>query len=114
MAWWYEAKKFVEHATAISMDALHVLVGLVLLLVLALVLGRSVSDWRPWLALLALALVNEAIDLSVEYWPSPGMQFGEGAKDVLLTMLLPTLLALGVRYLPELFQPSDGMLPPGA
>jgi hypothetical protein len=32
------------------------------------------------------------------------MQYGECAKDVLLTMLLPTILMLAVRFAPGLFR----------
>ena len=32
------------------------------------------------------------------------MQYGEGAKDVAITMLLPTLLMLAVRMRPDLFR----------
>ena len=34
----------------------------------------------------ALILCNEAVDLWVERWPDPGQPYGEGVKDLLLTM----------------------------
>lgn len=105
--WWYEAKLFVEHALAISHDALHVVAGVLIQLVAALVLRRPMASWVPWSAVLAFALINEAVDLWVERWPSPGMQFGEGAKDVLLTVLLPTVLLLTTRRRPALFGPRS-------
>ena len=54
--------------------------------------------------LLAAILWNEAVDLWVERWPDPGMQYGEGAKDVLLTMALPTILIWAARWRPDLFR----------
>lgn len=100
---WHETKLFVERATALSMDALHLLAGAILFLLLALLMRRSIADRWPWLGLLGVALLNEAADLWVERWPSTGMQFGEATKDVVLTMLVPTILLVAVRYFPRLF-----------
>lgn len=102
VAWsWYEAKIFVEHATAISSDALHIIVGAVLHLALAVLFRVTVSSWRPWLALLVLLTLNEAVDLWVEQWPIPAMQYGESAKDLVTTMFLPTLLMACARLCPQ-------------
>jgi hypothetical protein len=107
---WYEAKMFIEHASVVSSDALHVLVGVLLWVLVAQVLRRSLSAWFPWLVLLALALLNEGVDLSVERWPDAAMQLGESAKDVLLTMTLPTVLMFAVRLRPNLFRASTRRL----
>jgi diacylglycerol kinase len=100
---WYQVKLFAEHASGASMDALHVLVGVVLLFLFALLFRTSVGRPLPLLAVLALELLNEANDFYVEQWPEPGMQFGEAAKDIVLTMLLPTLIFVAVRFRPKLF-----------
>jgi len=84
----------------------HVIVGVIAFLALGLVTRQSVAAWRPWLWLFALALWNETVDLWVERWPDPGMQYGEGAKDLMLTMVLPTVLLLAARLRPELFRPA--------
>ncbi len=101
---WHTAKTFIERSIAFSDDALHVMLGVVLLLIVALVTRRSISRWLPWLIVLALELANEAVDLWVERWPVPAEQYGEGMKDVLLTMVLPTLLLMVARLLPGLFR----------
>ena len=103
MTAWYEAKLFVEHALSVSHDALHVLAGVVILLGAALLSRRPVSDWRPWLIVLALLLFNEIVDLWVEQWPSRAMQYGESAKDLLITMALPTLILISARAMPRLY-----------
>jgi hypothetical protein len=103
---WYEAKMFIEHASLVSSDALHVIVGVLVWMLFALLLRVSLADWRPWLVLLVLLVLNEMVDLWVERWPDPAMQYGESAKDLLLTMTLPTLLLLVVRVRPGLFSPS--------
>jgi len=103
---WYEAKMFIEHASVISSDAIHILIGVFIWIIAAQLSRRALSAWPPWLAVLALTLLNEAVDLSVEHWPSLGMQLGESAKDVFLTMALPTLLMVVLRLRPNLFRAS--------
>ena len=98
---WYQFKLFVEHASGISMDALHILVGFILFLLAALILRRSLASGLPWLAVLLLEIGNEAHDLTAERWPDIGSQLGEGVKDIMLTMALPTLVMLVVRWRPE-------------
>lgn len=104
MAGWYQGKLFVEHSLSISHDSLHVIVGVLLWLALGLLLRRPLTSWRPWLWLFAAILWNEAVDLWVERWPDPSQQYGEGAKDLLLTMLVPTILMLAARSRPDLFR----------
>jgi hypothetical protein len=84
------------------MDALHVLAGVALQLGFAALLRTSLSHWGPWLFVLALEVANEVSDLVVEQWPDPGMQWGESARDVVLTMLLPSILLLVARRRPAL------------
>ena len=107
MASWNQGKLFIEHGIAIHHDALHVIFGVVAWLAIALIVRRPVTAWRPWLWLLALIGWNEAVDLWVERWPEPGMQYGEGAKDLLLTMLLPTVLLFAARLRPSLFRQAQ-------
>ncbi len=112
MGLWYEAKLFIEHSTRIEHGTLHVVVGVLAWLALAMLFRRPVSSSEPWLALLVLTIWNELVDLSVERWPHPGMQYGEGTADLILTMLLPTVILLAVRWRPEIFrQPRASMVP---
>ena len=99
---WYQLKLFAEHSTCVSMDALHVVLGVVLQLLFALLFRSSLARPLPLVAVLLLELVNEANDLRIETWPNAGMQFGEGVKDVVLTMFLPTLIFLVARRRPKL------------
>lgn len=103
---WYEAKMFIEHTIFFTSDALHILVGMVAWIAVAAVSRRPLSDWRPWLAVLVLLTLNECVDLWVERWPALAMQYGESAKDLLLTMILPTLMMILVRSAPRLFSAS--------
>jgi len=106
---YHQAKLFFEHAVRIEHGTLHVVVGVLAWLAIALLSRRAVSSWAPWLGLLALNFWNEMIDLWIEKWPHPGMQYGEGAKDVILTMFVPTVIMIAVRIRPSLFrQPPRG------
>jgi hypothetical protein len=107
MASWHQGKLFVEHSLSITHDALHIIVGVLLWVALGLLLRRPLTSWLPWFWLFALILWNETVDLWVEKWPDPGQQYGEGAKDLLLTMLIPTILMIAARTRPDLFRASS-------
>ena len=104
MASWHQGKLFIEHAVSISHDSLHLIVGVLVWIVVALVSRRPLTGWVPWAWTFAFIFWNETVDLWVERWPDAGMQFGEGAKDLALTMLVPTLLMLAARARPDLFR----------
>ena len=101
MSGWYQIKLLIEHASGVTMDALHVILGVILQMAFARLTRVPLSSWRPWLFVFALLLINEASDLWVEQWPEPAMQYGEGLKDIVLTMLLPTLLLLFAKLWPQ-------------
>lgn len=111
---WKDTKDLVEHSIAFSSDALHVFTGVVILIAAALMMRRSLASWLPWLVVFALACLNEAADLSVEYWPQRGMQYGESVKDLILTMALPTVLLIAARMFPQLWPntPPPAAKPP--
>jgi hypothetical protein len=100
---WYQFKLFVEHASGIEMGSLHVMAGVLIQLAAALILRMPIARWTPWLIVLALELGNEFSDLHLDQWPDFGSQYGEGAKDVLATMLLPTVIFILARAKPGLF-----------
>ena len=108
MTSWHEAKLFIENSVSITHDALHVIFGVLAWLLFALMLRRPIGSWRPWLWLLALIAWTETVDLWMERWPDPRMQYAEGIKDLLLTMLVPTVLLLAARARPELFRQGSG------
>jgi hypothetical protein len=101
---WHQGKLFIEHAFAISHNSLHIFVGVLLWIAIGLLLRRPLTSWRPWLWVFALILWNETVDLWIEQWPDPGQQYGEGVKDVLLTMFVPTIIMLAARFRPDLFR----------
>ena len=102
---WSGGKDFIERASAVSPDALHMIVGLAIFLGAAWLLRKPAGSIWPWLTTAALLAVNEALDLAVERWPSRSMQYGESFKDLAVTMAAPTLIVLAVRFMPRLFDP---------
>jgi hypothetical protein len=112
MSSWHQGKLFIEHTLRIEHGTLHVMVGMLLWLVFALLLRRPITSWAPWLLVFAVILWNETVDLWFEVWPDPGRQYGEGFKDILLTMFVPTILMLAARVRPDLFRGSAGRARP--
>lgn len=85
-----DLKTFASDTLNLSKDALHVHLGLAIFVVVALVFFRKrpASLW-PWLAAFAAAVANEVMDIRghvalTGYWI-------EGAKDIINTMLWPTI-----------------------
>lgn len=104
MSSWHQGKVFIEYTVHIEHGTLHVIVGVLLWLAFALLMRRPVTNWVPWLLAFAVILWNEMVDLWFEVWPEPGRQYGEGFKDILLTMFVPTVLMLAARSRPDLFR----------
>ena len=105
---WSHFKEFAEFATGFSPDSLHVILGVCFQFSLAAVFKIPLSRWLPWSLVLALATANELNDIVFDYWNLPARQFGESAKDILLTMFVPTLVLMATKYMPRLFQQSAG------
>jgi hypothetical protein len=106
MTSWHQGKLFIEHSLTINHDSLHMLVGVLLWIAAGVLLRRPLTSRTPWLWLFAIILWNETVDLWIERWPDPGQQYGEGAKDLLLTMAIPTILMFAARWRPDLFRPG--------
>lgn len=101
---WAAFKVFISHATGISHDAMHIIVGVTTQLVLAALMRKSLASPWPWAIVLLATLVNEWNDHYVERWTEQAMQYGEIAKDIALTMLLPSLLLIVARWFPRLMR----------
>ena len=103
---WHQTKLVIEHAAGFSHDAIHVLIGGAGPLFVAFATRRTIANWLPWIVVFALILFNETVDLWVEHWPDRTVQYGDGLKDVLLTMALPTLLLITARVTPRIYARS--------
>ena len=94
---WYETKMTIERAGILSPDALHIIAGVLIQLLVATIFRKPLSSLTPWIAVLVALVVNEAVDFWVERWPGLMMQLAESAKDLFLTLLLPTAVMLASR-----------------
>jgi hypothetical protein len=101
---WHQAKQLIEHSIAFSPDALHVMAGALVQLGASLLLRRPLSSLAPWLTVVVIAILNEVVDLRFPEWPWLAAQIGESAKDILLTLAVPTLLLATTRLLPQLYE----------
>lgn len=94
---WGPFKRALETSLGISSDAMHVLVGMLLLLGFTWITRRPLHDWRPWLMVFSMELVNEFIDLH-QRGGSFERNLTVSARDLVMTMFLPTLLLLYHRF----------------
>ena len=100
---WYHIKILIERTAGFSHDAIHVLVGGAGPIAIAFLTRRTVANWFPWLVMLALILFNETVEIWIERWPDKMLQYGDGLKDILLTMALPTILLVTARLMPQIY-----------
>jgi len=105
---WITFKNELARLT-VEKDALHIYAALVVQVLAASLLKKPLSSWVPWLAVLAVALVNEAGDILLDETEPQIRQWQiEGSiHDLVNTMLLPTFLLLLVRHRPILFVPRQ-------
>jgi cell shape-determining protein MreD len=92
------AKIFLVEATDLSKDALHVYVGLAIMLLVALVFRRSLADWRPLAAVALAAFAGEIWDLIDTIMHGRTPRFSLNWKDVWNTLFWPALLFLLARF----------------
>lgn len=111
MATWLAFKRVLVEAADIDRDALHVYAGIAIQLAAALLLRRKLGDWLPWLAVAAVALVNEGLDVYSDIWPDLPLQAGKSLHDMVNTMIVPSLLMILARWWPAILKRTGS---PGA
>ncbi len=79
----------------LSRDALHIHLGLLVMLLVVIALRKSPASFVPWLCVLGLELLNETLDLLHAH---QGLNLLGGLKDIVNTMLWPTVILLLARY----------------
>ena len=82
----------------LSKDALHIYVGLTVFLVGAAVAPRGLRSTAALLAVLAVALVGEVLDLRDEWRAHEHLKWGASLHDLLNTCFWPLVLWLLARY----------------
>jgi hypothetical protein len=91
---WLDAKASLEESVPFDAQWLHLIAGPLVLLAAARLMRRPLSNWLPWLVVVAFGGLNEIIDLSVKRWPLAPRVLAESIKDFSMTMALPTLIVV--------------------
>ncbi|QIK95850.1 hypothetical protein G7076_04645 [Sphingomonas sp. HDW15A] len=90
---WRHEKDIIEQGLALDNAAIHVVVGISLFLVVGFLISRR--NWiYAWLAVFAIAIWNEVVDIATERWPDITQQFAEAAFDLWATLAFPTVALL--------------------
>jgi len=91
-------KLAIVSCAGLSKDALHIYVGLSVFFVTAIVLRKPLRSIIPWLAVAAVAIAGEVLDMrdditSLGYW-----RWKASLHDVLNTLFWPTVLLLLAKF----------------
>ena len=95
---WQTWKQVASQQLHLSYDALHVLGGLSLFLVVCLIFRWRPSDWRAWAVVLIAECFNEAMDMVGMIDDDGVIYIWSCVKDLITTMFPPTILAMAARY----------------
>lgn len=87
---------FVEHL-GLGKDALHLYVALGLFLASVALFRWRADGWKPWLLVLAAAVVGEALDIRDTLAAGRAIGLGANWHDIWNMMVWPTVIALMVR-----------------
>ncbi len=92
---WAWMKGWLEVTLGMSDDTLHVMTGLLILTLAALILRRAPWSWWPWAAVLLAETLNEADDLT--HGTDEG-NWRDSWHDFWMTLLWPTIVLLVWRH----------------
>jgi hypothetical protein len=91
-------KLWLTTHTGLSKDALHVYIGLLILLVAAQPLRRRVGDWIPLIVVAVAALAGELWDMRDVYVLHGKFDLAANWHDVWNTILWPAVITLAARH----------------
>lgn len=94
---WQDWKTALADHANLSRDALHVYAALLIFILACRLLRCRPSDWRPWLAVLAAQLVNEAFDMRDMIADDGVIWIWASVKDTVNTMIVPSVLLFAAR-----------------
>lgn len=92
------AKLWLIENVHLARDALHIYVGLIVLLGAAALFRWPLKGWKPWAAVLVAALLGEAWDIWDRARIGVAQDHAGNWKDVWNTLFWPTMLTLLARY----------------
>lgn len=100
---WEDFKVWLSATSGLTHHDIHLMLGLGLTLALGWVLRRPLGSWLPLGIVLALELVNEALDFIRNIVPGWPLLPGEAVVDVALTIVPALLVILAARWDSEHF-----------
>ena len=86
------AKAFVLEATDLSKDALHIYVGLGVMLLVVIAFRKPMSDWRPLAAAGLAAVAGELWSVFDTFMHGSAPKWSGDWKGIWNTMFWPTIL----------------------
>ena len=92
------AKIMLSEVTNLGKDALHIYVGLGVMLLVAIAFKKSLGDWRPIAAVALASVAGEIWDVIDTYSHGRTPRFDANWKDVWNTMFWPTMLFALARF----------------
>lgn len=92
-----QSKLFLVEHTGLAKDALHIYVAVLVFLGCCMLFKWRVSQWKPWIAVLLVALIGEAWDIRDSLVYDTSIVPAENWKDLWNTMAVPTILVLFAR-----------------
>jgi hypothetical protein len=90
-------KDVIRHATGLPDPVLHVLIGLLVFGLTALVLRKSLASWWPIGVVIALQAINELADAIGDIVRYGDIDVRGTLFDTVLTLLIPGLIFLLMR-----------------
>ena len=92
-----DAKFWLVAQTGLAKDALHIYVALGLFFGSALLFGWRLSSWKPWLVVLAAALLGEAWDIRDRLAIGAALDLRGDWHDIWNTLFWPSIILLLAR-----------------
>ncbi len=91
-------KLVLMEATNLGKDALHIYVGMGVMLLVVIGFKRSLADWRPLAAVALASLAGEIWDVIDTFSHGRTPRWNANWKDVWNTLFWPTVLFLLARF----------------
>ena len=98
MSWLQSTKAWVIAHSGLAKDALHIHVALLLFFGSAIVFRWKLTSWKPWLVVVAAALIGEMWDLRDSLVYDSPVRLGANLHDVWNTLLWPSAILLMARW----------------
>ena len=95
---WQSNKAALADHAHLGRDALHIYAALLIFLGACWLFRWKASSIKPWLLVLLIQTINEAFDMRASFEDDGVIWIWGNIKDMVNTMIAPTLLVLAARY----------------